>query len=379
MKIAILTSSRADYSIYYPLLKALKEDSFFELSIIAFGTHLSNNHGNTSNQIISDGFDIAINVDTIPDDDSPAAISRSIGKAISNFSAIWKENNFDFIFCLGDRFEMFAACASTIPFNLKLVHIHGGEQTLGAIDDVFRHAITHMSTCHFTTTNQYFERVIQIKGSPENVFNVGSLSIDNLISLNLLSIEEFKERFEIDLSFPSILITFHPETISFEKNENYINELLSTLNVLNEFQLIFTMPNSDTMGNLIRKKILRFIKENKKSKGVESFGTLGYLSCMKHCSFMMGNTSSGFVEASFFPKYVINLGDRQKGRILTSNIFQVEINKTQILCAIEKIISKNFEAPKIDIYGNGNTASKIVSILKSDFSKEGIENLILNF
>ena len=364
MKVAVLTSSRADYGIYLPLLKALKKDTFFELSIIAFGTHLSQKHGYTLHQIESDGFEVSIKVDTMPVDDTPFSISNAIGKTITNFSKVWAENKYDLVFCLGDRYEMFAACASSIPFNIKLAHIHGGEQTLGAIDDAFRHAITHMSTYHFTTTDTYKNRVIELKGNDKNVYNMGALSIDNLKKLPLYSVEEFKNNFQIDLSKPSILVTFHPETVSFERNETYINEILSALSEIKNYQFIITMPNADTMGNLIREKLNSFIKNNANALGVESFGTLGYLSCMKHCSFMLGNTSSGFVEAAYFPKYVINLGERQTGRIVTENMINCKIDQHEIVKAIERFSS--IKLPKtINIYGDGNTSEKIIESLKT--------------
>jgi len=362
MKIALLTSSRADYGIYLPLIKELKRDAFFELTIIAFGTHLSEKYGKTVDRILQDGFDVSIQVETVIDDDSPYSISRQIGNTVVQFSSVWDKHKFDLVLCLGDRFEMFAACVSSIPFNLKLAHIHGGEQTLGAIDDAFRHAITHMSLYHFTTTEIYKQRVIELKGGNKNVFNLGALSIDNLKALPLLSISEFKNIFNIDLSKPSILITFHPETVSYEKNEQYINEIVSAFKEIKDYQFVITMPNADTLGNMIREKLNSFIRGNSNAVGIESFGTLGYLSCMKHCAMLLGNTSSGFVEASFFPKYVINLGGRQKGRIVTENIVNCEIEKQQILNAVENYHKVNLHS-SVNIYGDGTTAEKIIKIL----------------
>src|ERR1019366_5495723 len=194
MKIGVLTSSRADYGIYMPLLKALKEDTFFDLSVIVFGTHLSAKHGETVKQIIADGYNVSIKIETVIDGDQPQDISASMGKAISNFSSVWSQNKYDLVFALGDRYEMFAACSSTISFGIPLAHIHGGETTLGAIDDVFRHCITQMATYHFTTTDKYKKRVIEMKGSDKHVSNVGALSIDNLKSLSLLSIDNFKKK-----------------------------------------------------------------------------------------------------------------------------------------------------------------------------------------
>lgn len=369
MKIGLLTSSRADYSIYLPLLNLLKEDSFFDLSIIAFGTHLSEFHGNTVDAILQDGFEVPIRIHTLPEDDSPAAISQAIGQTVVDFSSIWESHKFDLVFCLGDRYEMFGACVSSIPFNVKLAHIHGGEKTLGAFDDSFRHAITHMSSIHFASSEQYRQRIIRLKESDVGVYNVGALSIDNLRQLTLLSLEEFKARFNIDLSIPTILITFHPETVSFAKNEMYIHELIGALKEIKGYQFVITMPNSDTMGNMIRGRLKSFIAECPTAIGVESFGTIGYLSCMKHCAFMLGNTSSGFIEASFFRKYVINLGDRQNGRIITPNINVCQIDKRVILKAVEDYLT--YEPTSfIEIYGNGNAAENIIQILKNTHDQD---------
>lgn len=363
MKIAVLTSSRADYSIYFPLLKAFKEDRSFNLQIIAFGTHLSKEHGETIDQILADGFDVPIRIDTMPDSDSPSDIAVAMGKAMISFSEVWGSHSFDLVVALGDRYEMFSACASSIPFGIRIAHIHGGETTEGAIDDVFRDSITLMSAYHFATTDKYKNRIIELTDSTENVFNVGALSIDNLSSLTLFSISEFKLKFNLDLSIPSILITFHPETVAFEKNEQYILELIMALKHISGYQFIITMPNADTMGNVIRRKLNEFIEECSHAYGIESFGTLGYLSCMKHCTMMLGNTSSGFVEASFFNKYVINIGARQTGRILTENIRNCEIKKEAIISAVKDYTTK-FNAEKISIYGDGTAASKIISFIK---------------
>lgn len=364
MKVAVLTSSRADYSIYFPLLKKMKEDSFFDLNIIAFGTHLSEKHGYTLNNIINDGFQVSITVNPILKGDSPQAISEAKGETIIKFSEIWSNNCFDLVICLGDRYEMFAAICATIPFNYSVAHIHGGETTLGAIDNAYRHSISLFSKFHFASTEEYKERVIEVVGYRENVFNVGALSIDNLKNLTLYTKEEFYNLFNIDLNKPTVLITFHPETVSFEKNKVYIEEVIGALNELKKYQLVITMPNVDTLGVYIREKLEKFIGKSNNAIAVESFGTIGYLTCMKYCHFMLGNTSSGFVEASFFPKYVLNLGDRQKGRCVTPNIFNCPIDKDRILKCVEKIESMPLDPSNISVYGEGNSAEQIINILK---------------
>lgn len=365
MKVSVLTSSRADYSIYLPLLKALRADPYFELNIIAFGTHLSPQFGRTIDLIIKDGFTVCREVESMPFGDHSVHISEAIGKTVMNFSKIWENDDSDLVFALGDRFEMFAACTSSVPFMKRIAHIHGGETTLGAIDDIFRNCISYMSTYHFATTDIYRDRLYSMLGPDKYIYNVGALSIDNLKSLELLSTSAFKEKFNIDLEIPSILITFHPETVNYDLNEFYIKELIKALSEVNGYQFIFTMPNADTMGSVIRKHINEFVKNNSNGIAVESFGTIGYLTCMKYCSFMLGNTSSGFVEASYFPKYVINLGKRQEGRIVSENIRNCEIRKDEILHHIHAFAQ--FAVPsEISLYGKGDTANKIVSIIKSE-------------
>ena len=185
MKIAVLTSSRADFSILSPLLYKLKKDKFFDLNIIAFGSHLSTKHGKTINLIRKDGFKVTYSFNTNSTFDTPSAISKSIAKTILNFTPIWEKHKYDLVIAIGDRYEMFAACASSIPFNIPIAHLHGGETTKGAFDDCFRHSISQMSTIHFTATEKYKNRVIELKGDKKNVHNVGALSIDNLKSLKL--------------------------------------------------------------------------------------------------------------------------------------------------------------------------------------------------
>ncbi len=363
MKIAVLTSSRADYSILYPLLVKLNKDKNFDLNIIAFGSHLSDKHGRTIELIKKDGFKIRDNFKTNPLKDTPLAISNSIGITISNFAKIWNKQKYDLILAIGDRYEMFAACASSIPFNIPIAHIHGGETTKGAFDDCFRHSITQMSNFHFTSSEIYKKRVIELKGSNKDIYNVGALSIDNLKSLKLYTKKEFKNLFKIDISLPSILITFQPETANFKLNKQYIKSLIDALYEIKDYQLIITMPNADTMGNYIRLELEKFIIKSNNAFKIENFGTIGYLSCMKYCSMMLGNTSSGFIEASFFPKYVINLGKRQEGRIVTPNINTIKINKKEIIKAVQEF--KYFNPLKYNgVYGDGNAANKIITILK---------------
>jgi GDP/UDP-N,N'-diacetylbacillosamine 2-epimerase (hydrolysing) len=364
MKTGILTSTRADFGVYLPLIKELSNDDFFNIELIVFGTHLSENHGYTIKEITEAGYNITHKLDTIPQGDKPLDISKTMAKSINVFSEFWENNKFDLVFALGDRYEMFAAVSAGFPFGVKFAHLHAGETTLGAIDNAYRHSISLMSKYLFVATEEYKNRAIEINKNPENVFNVGALSIDNLKKVKLFSKEEFENKFNINLNKPTILSTFHPETVSLDKNGIYINELLNSFEDLRKiYQIVITMPNADTMGLMIRTEIEKFAKNKEGIILIESFGMKGYLTCMKHCIFLLGNTSSGFVEAAFFPKWVINLGNRQKGRLITPNIVNTKIEKQAILEAVNNIKTKKIST-NCNIYGNGNTASKIKEILK---------------
>jgi GDP/UDP-N,N'-diacetylbacillosamine 2-epimerase (hydrolysing) len=294
----VLTSSRADFGIYQPLLTELKKDPFFEINIIAFGTHLSQFHGNTIDEIINEGFEINYTIDSIMVSDTDESISTSLGLTIIKFATFWKDNHnkFDIVFCLGDRYEMFAAVTSGIAFGIKFAHIHGGEKTLGAIDNIFRHSISLSSYIHFSSTEDYKSRILQILDEPKRVYYTGSLSLDNLNSISLLGIDEFKLKWGVDLNQPTILITFHPETINVKMNDVYIDEIIESVLAFDKFQFLITMPNADTYGNRLRKQLVSKLSNKKNIFLVENLGKQSYFTAMKYSKFLIGNTSSGIIE-----------------------------------------------------------------------------------
>lgn len=370
VKIGILTSSRADYSIYYPLILKAMDLPNTEVEIIAFGTHLSENHGYTLNHILADGFEVKHQLkNCYALDDSPLGISLAMANTSKVFAEFWNTNKFDLVFCLGDRYEMFAAVSAAVPFQINIAHLYGGERTEGAIDDCLRHAISLMSTWHFTACEEYKKRVEELTLQKNHTFNYGHLSIDNLNRLPLLSIEDLKIKTGVDFSQPTILCTFHPETINFDQNVIFANEIALAFSELTDYQILITMPNSDTGSQPIRNAFTKLESNNSNIHTTENLGTIGYLSAMKHCTMMVGNTSSGFVEASFFPKTVINLGERQTGRIVTSNIINTKITKHDILSAISANSGNTYEEGKIQIYGNGETAISICSEIQNNILK----------
>ena len=366
-RIVVLTSSRADYGIYRPLLKKLRDDAAFELTIVAFGTHLSRFHGYTIQQIQDDDFGKIETVESMLLTDSPEAVSTAMGLTTQKMAALWARlsTQTDLIICLGDRYEMLAAVLATVPFNLPVAHLHGGETTLGAIDDTFRHCLTLMATLHFTATPAYAQRVSQLKGAATNVHCVGALSLDNLLEMKLLSPIEFQEKFGIDLSIPTILTTFHPETVAVEANEKHALEVSKALQELAKTrQVLITMPNADTAGTLIRQAFQELAARNRNVILVENLGSLGYFSAMKHCAFLLGNSSSGIIEAASLGKFAINLGQRQAGRARSQNVLDVAIEADAIEAAVRQIDQQPVFTG-INVYqANHSAADSIIKILK---------------
>ncbi|GAA5521900.1 polysialic acid biosynthesis protein P7 [Fodinibius salicampi] len=365
MKIGVLTSSRADFGIYLPLLKQLKEDTSITLKIIAFGTHSSVHHGHTILEIKENGFS---NIDTISSlltNDDEQSIATSYGLTTIKFADYWSSHTFDLVFCLGDRFEMSAAVQAGVPFGITFAHIHGGETTLGAIDNVYRHQITIASELHFTSTKEYAEKVEELTGTNEKIYNVGSLSLDGITHIELVSQEKFRSKFNIPEG-DYILATFHPETVDSSHNEKYAKEMALALKALSEqFIIVITMPNADTVGSLYRGEIQK-LKETYPEHivAVENFGKENYFSAMNYATLLLGNSSSGIIEAASFGKYVVNVGDRQKGRAQSNNVLNCEFDKSGILETVFKANDLGrYEGE--NIYFKEDVADNIVRIIKS--------------
>ena len=363
-KIAVLTSGRADYSIYYPILKSLEESNRFNLHIIAFGMHLSHYHGYSIDMIKKDGFKNIINIDSALSDDSEDSISISMGLTQIRMAELWKNNNYDFVLSIGDRYEMFAAVSSAIPFNIKIIHLHGGEKTLGAIDNSFRHSITAMSNIHLTSCKQHKNRVIEIIEDEEraHVYNVGSPALDNIKTTKLFSKEIFLSEYKVDLNQPTILFTYHPETKNLNTNMRNINEIIKVFNALQE-NILITLPNNDSMGSKIRNKLVSYGQLNPKVYIFDHLGMRGYFSAMKYCSFMMGNSSSGIIEAASLGCRVINIGQRQQGRECSENVVHCKANQKEIFKSINKIRALGKYRNK-NIYYKNNTVQRVIDIIE---------------
>lgn len=364
MKIGVLTSSRADYGIYIPLLQKIKFDSFFELEIIAFGTHLSKFHGFTLNEIEKGGFNKIHTISSLLSNDDELSIATAYGLTALKFADFWATQTYDCVLCLGDRFEMSAAVQAGIPYRVKFAHLHGGETTLGAIDNIYRHQMTLASSLHFTATQAYKNRVIEITGTEKGVYTEGALSLDNIHSFETIEEDIFYSKFNIPKK-DFVLVTFQPETVAARENIAYAQIMKKALSkIVQKINLVITMPNADTLGTVYREA-----KEELKQKYpnnivlIENFGKVNYFSAMKYTKFLIGNTSSGIIEAASFGKYVVNVGDRQKGRAQSQNILDCSFD-------VEEIVKKSDEAKNLgeytgeNVYYKPNVASNIISILK---------------
>jgi GDP/UDP-N,N'-diacetylbacillosamine 2-epimerase (hydrolysing) len=367
MKVAVLTSSRADYGIYLPLLKAIQERQHIELDLIVFGTHCSSAHGFTVQQIKADGFEPYIEIENLLPGDSPEQISKSFARTVDLFANFWQQNNhYDWVLALGDRFEMAAAVQAGIPFGIRFAHLHAGETTLGAIDNIYRHQISLASQLHFVSTPASALRVQQIVGSSDTATVVGALSLDNLKTLPLLSLSAFLEKWKIDLQKPSVLMTVHPETIAYQDNEQHLNELSVAIEtILKTHQVIVTLPNADTSSLLWRKYFLALAEQYPgRVFAIENFGSQSYFTCMNHVDLLIGNTSSGILEAASFGKYVLNLGSRQAGRECGPNVISVPFVAQQILEQFSALKGSTYNGE--NIYFKADTAALIINKLEQN-------------
>ncbi len=369
MKLAIITTSRADYGIYQSLLAACAAASDISYGLVVSGTHLSAGHGMTINAIIADGHPVWGRVESVPAKDDSAAIAEMTGTSMTGFARVWASlaETVDLVVCLGDRYEMFAAVAATVPFNLPVAHLHGGETTLGAIDDKYRHAITAMSTLHFTATEAYAARVRDIVGTHTGVFAVGAPSLDGLADLPLPSLPEMQERFGIDFSVPTILVTIHPETVDLATNALLSSCVRATFPELAQrYQIVITLPNADTEGEQLRQVMLTLASQEDRIIAIESFGKMGYFAAMKYSAFLLGNTSSGLIEAPSFRKYTLNIGERQAGRARSENVIDLPPVATEVLDAIKELEHKGLDYRGDNCYVlGGNAAGEILKQLRN--------------
>ena len=367
-KICVITGTRAEFGLLRPLIELIANDKELQLQLIATGMHLSPEFGYTLNEITEAGFMVDKKVECLLSSDSSIGVSKTIALAISGFADALAELTPDLVVVLGDRTEILGAVIATAMANIPIAHLYGGETTEGAYDEAIRHSITKFSHLHFTSTEAYRKRVIQLGEHPDTVFNVGAIGLDAIKKLPLLDRAAFEQSIGFKLKKRNVLITYHPVTLEKEAPIETFENVLTALDELTDTTLIFTHANSDKNGRIINKMITEYVSSHK-DKAVEfkSLGQLRYLSALQFVDFVIGNSSSGMTEVPAFYIPTINIGDRQKGRINCESVINsnnsLEDIKKSITFALDKTFREKIQQQEL-LYGNGTTAEKILQIIK---------------
>lgn len=367
-RIGIMTGTRAEYGLLKSLMQEINKDNDLELYLIVSGMHLSPEFGMTYKEIEEDGFEINAKVEMLLSSDSPAGISRSIGLGVIGFADEFQRADLDMLILLGDRYEALSAAISAMVMRIPIAHLHGGELTEGAIDEGIRHSITKMSYLHFTSTEQYRNRVIQLGENPERVFYVGALGVENIKKINLMTKEELEKSIHFEIDENTVVVTYHPVTLENNTVEEQFLNLLKVLDRNPKIRMIFTKANADTNGRIVNELIDKYTAQNsERACAFMSLGQKRYLSALKYCRIVIGNSSSGIIEAPSFGKPIINIGDRQKGRICADSVINCGYTQQEIQQAMETALTKEFENKASNCrnpYEKENTAANIISVIK---------------
>lgn len=367
-KICVITGTRAEFGLLRPLISLIAKDEELQLQLIATGMHLSPEFGYTLDEIIAAGFVVDKKVECLLSSDTAVGVSKTIALAISGFADAFEALQPDLVLVLGDRTEILGAVIAAGIANIPIAHLHGGETTEGAYDEAIRHSITKFSHLHFTSTEAYRKRVIQLGEQPEMVFNVGAIGLDAVKKLKLLNKEEFENSIGFKLKKRNVLITYHPVTLEKEAPIETFENILTALDELTDTGLIFTHANSDKNGRVINKMITEYVDTHKeKAVAFKSLGQLRYLSALQFVDFVIGNSSSGILEVPAFCIPTINIGDRQKGRICNESVINsnnsLEDIEKSITFALDKQFRETIQQQEM-LYGNGTAAEKILKGIK---------------
>lgn len=367
-RIGIMTGTRAEYGLLKSLMQEINKDNDLELYLIVSGMHLSPEFGMTYKEIEEDGFEINAKVEMLLSSDSPAGISKSIGLGVIGFADEFQRADLDMLILLGDRYEALSAAICALVMRVPIAHLHGGELTEGAIDEGIRHSITKMSYLHFTSTEQYRNRVIQLGENPERVFYVGALGVENIKKINLMTKEELERSIHFEIDENTVVVTYHPVTLENNTVEEQFLNLLKVLDRNPKIRMIFTKANADTNGRIVNELIDKYAAQNsERACAFMSLGQKRYLSALKYCRIVIGNSSSGIIEAPSFGKPIINIGDRQKGRICAGSVINCGYTQQEIQQAMETALTEEFENKARNCrnpYEKENTAANIISVIK---------------
>lgn len=367
-KVCIVTGTRAEYGLLKPIIDKVHKSSELELQLVVTGMHLSTEFGLTYKEIEADGYPITSKIEMLLGSDTPVGITKSMGVALIGFADCYDVNRPDIVVILGDRYEMLMAAAAAMVAGIPIAHIHGGELTEGIIDEPIRHSITKMSYLHFTTTEEYRKRVIQLGERPQNVYNVGALGIENAKMVKLLDRNELEKTIDFQFQYPTIMITYHPVALEKKSSREQFQEILNVLDKHKEVSAIFTKANADADGRIINQMIDNYVNVNKeRCKAYTSLGQLKYLSALQFCNAVVGNSSSGIIEVPSFHIPTVNIGNRQRGRVRAGTVIDCENNEVGIEVALMMALTPEFHK-KITNMGNPyegkRTSDTIVSVIQ---------------
>lgn len=367
-KVCVVTGTRAEYGLLRPLIQKIDNDNNMELQLVVTGMHLSPEFGLTYKEIEQDGFKVTERNEMLLSSDTPNGITKSVGLGTIGFADIFTRTGPDMVVILGDRYEALAAATAAMIHRIPIAHIHGGELTQGAIDDAIRHSISKMSTLHFTSTEEYRGRVIQLGEEPGSVFYVGALGVENIKSQKLMSKEELEQSINFSFDMPYVMVTFHPVTLENNTAQEQIENLLEALDRFPEYRIIFTKANADTDGRIINQMIDRYTEGNVgRASAYISLGMTRYLSALRYCEMVIGNSSSGIAEAPSFQVPTVNIGNRQLGRIRAESVIDCGNSVGDICTAIgkAKILKEKGMLQKIkNPYEKSGTSEKIFTEIK---------------
>lgn len=366
-KICVVTGSRAEYGILRGLMNAMKDDPDLTLQVIATNQHLSKLQGETYMEIERDGFVIDYKV-YMADDDAPDTANttaKAIGRGVSGFADAFDVLQPDLLLILGDRYEMLAVASTALIYKIPIAHLHGGEITEGAFDDAIRHAITKMSHLHFTSTEAYRKRVIQLGEQPDRVFNVGALGVENVMKNDFMTKEEVEQSLNFQLTDKCFLCTYHPVTLSNMSSESQVMNLLQALDDYKDYHIIFTYSNSDTHSQIIIKRIQEYVDQNPgRCMFIPSLGQRRYFSALRYAKAVLGNSSSGIIEVPSFGIPTLDIGDRQKGRIAADSVIHCGFSTEEIKAGLDKVVAYNSKAIANPYYKEG-TCDAILKVIKT--------------
>lgn len=365
-KICIFTGTRAEYGIMSRLFRMIADDPELQLQIIATNMHLSPEFGLTYKEIEADGFHIDKKVEMLLSSDTASGTVKSMGLATIGFADALEDLKPDLAVILGDRYEMLCAAQTCLIYNIPIAHIAGGGITEGAYDDAIRHCITKMSHLHFTSTEEHRNRVIQLGEQPNRVFWSGSLGVNNIRNEEIMPLDELEDSIKFQLGNKFLLVTFHPTTMENGSAEDQCEALLNALSEINaDYQLLFTLPNSDTNGRIITAKVKEYVAKHPKTAfAITSLGKKRYYSALKYATAVIGNSSSGLIEAPIFNIPTLNIGNRQEGRTRCESIIDVPATYETIKEGIRKAISDEYK--------------EIAAKVNSPYEKAGSVELVFN-